>query len=178
MRDQVSTTKMICSHSSFQIFSEQFLFSTASKSTQIQHWTGISWTLPWLQRSFTSCVFLPSITSTSHLSWIFRCLVSFHRSTFVGSIYPICRISTHMERIVSMKLSRRRWCLKFVNSIFQNLPIRRRWYLFHKTGDRLSTSWILDEARYVPPIWQQQSSGPKIKRMFNIYCRFDNTLKL
>ena len=45
---QFSTTKIICSHPSFQISSEQFLVSAASQSPlqTCRTWTGIHWTLP------------------------------------------------------------------------------------------------------------------------------------
>ena len=55
-----------------QISSEHFLISIASKST-LHFWTGIDWTLPRHQHSFTSSTFLPLITSTSHSSIISHC---------------------------------------------------------------------------------------------------------
>ena len=85
---QVSKTRIKGSHPFFQTSSEQFFVSAASQ-LMVQIWTGIHWTLPGHQHSFTSCNFLPLITSTSHLSKISQCLVSLHLSTCVGSIYHI-----------------------------------------------------------------------------------------
>ena len=65
-------TAIISSHPSFQISSEHFLISIASKST-LHFWTGIDWTLPRHQHSFTSSTFLPLITSTSHSSIVSHC---------------------------------------------------------------------------------------------------------
>ena len=98
-----STTTIICPHPSFLISSEHFLVSTASRSP-LHTWSGIDWTLPWHQRSFTSCNFLPLITSTSHVSNISHCLVSLHLSTCVGSIYAIWNLSTVLKWMVPLKL--------------------------------------------------------------------------
>ena len=115
----VTTTTIFGSHTSFQNSSEQFLVSTTSQST-VRVWTGIHgrWTLPWDQRSFTLCIFLPLITSISHISEISHCLFSLHVSICFGSIYAI---SNH-----SKSKSLWRSCQKFVNSILQILPCWRR----------------------------------------------------
>ena len=81
------------------------------KST-LHFWTGIDWTLPWHQHSFTSSTFLPSITSTSHSSIISHCpsvnLLRFDRAVMID-----------LKRTLSL-LSSQRCFLKFVKFVLQS----------------------------------------------------------
>ena len=109
-----NATTIIYSHPTSQNYCERFLVSTASQLL-LQSWTGIHWTLPWHQRSFTSCVFLPLITSTS-----------------LSSKFPTGQCPASPEILPWLLCSRRRvlkrkWCVGFSFSILTiNRHNRRR----------------------------------------------------
>ena len=108
---------------------------------------------------YTSCIFVPLITSTSHSSKNFRCLVSHYLSTCFGSIYTICVVLSHMMRILYNYL---------VGDDAQNSRIpyfrfrraERSCYMLKAKfmmDDWLSTSWILDKSQCLTPRSNEQN---------------------
>ena len=135
-------TTTTCSHPSFQIPSEQFLYSLVLQSPLNMR---LHWTLPWHQRCFTSCIFLPFTASKSHVSEMSHCLVltssdNLHRLN-ISHLFDAGREDGSLEIVQSER-----------NSVVFTPPWWRRscCMLNCKMADQLSTSWILDDSRYLP----------------------------
>ena len=113
----------VCSHTSFQISSQQNIpVSTASQSP-LRVGLEYNGLFPNNSVLLLLCVFLPSTSGVSQIPhW--HCLVSLHLSTYLLDILCLSCFEhlINMERMVSLKLSNRRWCPNFLNSIIQ-VPI-------------------------------------------------------
>ena len=122
--------------------------------------TRLHWTLPWHQRCFTSCIFLPFTTSKSHLSEMSHCLV--------------LTSSDNLHRLNISHLfdaGREDGSLEIVQSERNSVPFTPPWWrrsccmLNCKMADQLSTSWTLD---IFHSVWRRT-------KIFDIYCRMPKT---